>query len=166
MAFATPAIAQEARVEPEHIVSVLKDNGYSAEVINNDPGYRQILSKTGDYQFLVEMYDCVDGKSCQTLEFYSNFPTVEKQTKERLDAFPGPRGGARIALDRRGEATMREELDINAPGGLSDAQFIERLKTWEVLVKDFVTYLTQPSAAATPAAAAPAGETGAVAGSS
>jgi len=164
LAVALPAHAQDARVEPDHIVAVLKDAGYPAEVINDDPGYRQILSKTGEYQFLVEMYDCVNGKACETLEFYSNFPTEEKQTKERLDAFPGERGGARIALDRRGEATMREELDINQAGGLSDAQFIDELKAWETLVKDFVAYLTQPAGAA-PAAAAAADAAEAAAGS-
>ena len=86
MAVAVPAHAQEARVDPEHILTVLKDAGYEAEPVNQDKGFRQLLTKSGDYRFLVEMWDCVDGKACQTLEFYANFPMEVKPTKERLDA--------------------------------------------------------------------------------
>jgi hypothetical protein len=156
MAVAVPAHAQEARVDPEHIMTVLKDAGYPAEPFNQDKGFRQILSKSGNYQFLVEMYDCVDGKACQTLEFFSNFPMEEKPTKERLDAYSGPREGARIWLDRRGDAVIRQELDINAPGGLNDEQFIAHVKTWETMLTGFAEYLTEApsaSAAATPTAA-------------
>ena len=149
MAIAVPAHAQEARVDPDHIMTVLKDAGYPAEYINDDDDYRQILSKSGDYQFLVEMWDCVDSKACQTLEFYSNFPMEEKPTKERIDAYSGPREGTRIWLDRRGDAVIRQELDINAPGGLSDEQFIAHLKSWETKLAGFAAYLTKaPSASA------------------
>jgi hypothetical protein len=156
MAIAIPAHAQEARVDPEHIMTVLKDAGYPAEYFNQDKGFRQILSKSGDYQFLVEMWDCVDGKACQTLEFYSNFPMEEKPTKERIEAYSGPREGARIALDRRGDAVIKQELDINAPGGLSDEQFIAHVKNWETMLTGFAEYLIEaPSAAAAAAPAAP-----------
>lgn len=156
MAIAVPAHAQEARVDPEHIMTVLKDAGYPAEYFNQDKGFRQILSKSGDYQFLVEMWDCVDGKACQTLEFYSNFPMEEKPTKERIEAYSGPREGARIQLDRRGDAVIKQELDINAPGGLSDEQFIAHVKNWETMLTGFAEYLIEaPSAAAAAASAAP-----------
>lgn len=155
IAIAVPAHAQDARVEPEHILAVLKDAGYEAETINEDKGFRQILTKSGDYRFLVEMWDCVDGKSCQTLEFYANVPMVEKPTKERLDAYSGPREGARISIDRRGDPVLRQELDINAPGGINDEQFIAHVKTWETMLDSFVTYLAQaPAAPATGEAAA------------
>ena len=101
LAIAVPARAQEARVDPEHIMTVLKDAGYPAEYFNQDKTFRQILSKSGNYQFLVAMWDCVDGKECQTLEFYANFPREQKPTKEQLDAYSGPREGVRIWLDRR-----------------------------------------------------------------
>lgn len=168
IAIAVPAHAQEARVDPDHIMTVLKDAGYPAEYFNEDDDYRQILSKSGDYQFLVEMWDCVDGKACQTLEFFSNFPMEEKPTKERLDAYSGPREGASIWLDRRGDAVIRQELDINAPGGLSDEQFIAHVKDWETKLTAFAAYLTEApraSASAAPAegaaeaaASTPAGE--------
>lgn len=147
MAIAVPAHAQEARVDPDHIMTLLKDAGYPAEYFNEDDDYRQILSKSGDYQFLVEMWDCVDSKACQTLEFYSNFPMDEKPTKERIDAYSGPREGARIWLDRRGDAVMRQELDINAPGGLTDEQFIAHVKNWETMLTGFATFLTEAPAA-------------------
>ena len=156
---ATPALAQEARVDPEHILTVLTGAGYKAEAVNQDKGFRQILTEAGDYRFLVEMWDCVDGKACQTLEFYANFPMEEKPTKERLDAYSGPRDGARIWLDRRGDAVIRQELDINAPGGLSDEQFVAHVKDWETKLTGFATYLTEaPATSADAAASAPAGE--------
>ena len=154
IAIAIPAQAQDARVDPDHIMTVLKDAGYPAEYFNEDKDFRQILSKSGDYQFLVEMWDCVDGKACQTLEFFSNFPMEEKPTKERIDAYSGPREGARIWLDRRGEAVARHELDINVPGGLSDEQFIAHVKNWETMLTGFAEYLIEAHSAA--AAAAPA----------
>jgi hypothetical protein len=156
LALAVPAQAQEARVDPDHIMTLLKDAGYPAEYFNDDDDYRQILSKSGDYQFLVEMYDCVDGKACQTLEFYSNFPMEDAPTKQQLDAYSGPREGARIMLDRRGDAVIKQELDINVEGGLSDAQFIERVKHWETMLTGFGKFLIEPPAAA-PATSAAAG---------
>jgi hypothetical protein len=158
MALAVPAYAQEARVDPEHILTVLKDAGYTVELVNQDKGFRQILTEAGDNRFLVEMWDCVDGKACQTLELYVNFPMEEKPTKERLDAYSGPRDGARIWVDRRGDAVIRQELDINAPGGLSDEQFVAKVKTWETMLTGFATYLTQAPAAAAPATATAAAE--------
>jgi hypothetical protein len=161
MAIVAPAHAQEARVDPEHILTVLTGAGYEAETINQDKGFRQILTKSGDYRFLVEMWDCVDGKSCQTLEFYANVPMEEKPTKERLDAYSGPREGARISIDRRGDAVIRQELDINAPGGINDEQFVLHVKTWETVLDRFVTYLAEaPAASATVEAAAEAGAAG------
>lgn len=168
MAIATPAHAQDARVDPEHIMTLLKDAGYPAEYFNDDTGYRQILSQTGNYKFLVEMYECVDGKACETLEFYSNFPMETTPTKEQVEAYPGPREGARISLDRRGDAVIQQELDINGEGGLTDEQFLGRLKAWETMLTGFAAYLTQPAgtsaaanaagAAAEAGASAPAGE--------
>lgn len=159
MAIAVPAHAQEARVDPEHIMTVLKDAGYPAEYFNEDDDFRQILSQAGNRQFLVEMWDCVDGKECQTLEFYANFPMEEKPTKERIDAYSGPREGVRIWLDRRGDAVIRQELDINAPGGLSDEQFIAQLKSWETKLTGFAAYLTAPPGASPAPAPAAAVET-------
>jgi hypothetical protein len=159
IAIAVPAHAQEARVDPDHIMAVMKGAGYEAEYFNDDDDYRQILSKSGDYQFLVEMYDCVDGKACQTLEFYSNFPMEEKPTKERLDAYAGPREGARIQLDRRGDAVIKQELDISAPGGLSDEQFITHVKHWETMLTSFAEFLVEaPSTSPAAPAAADAAE--------
>src|SRR5687768_1168965 len=164
MAIAVPAHAQEARVDPDHIMAVMKDAGYPAEYFNEDDDYRQILSKSGNYQFLVEMYDCVDGKACQTLELFSNFPMDEKPTKERIDAYSGPREDTRIWLDRRGDAVIRQELDINAPGGLSDEQFIAHVKNWETKLAGFATYLTEaPAASAAADTAGAAAATDAVA---
>src|SRR5688572_11422429 len=81
-ALAAPAHAQDVKVDPDHIITVLQDTGYPAEYFegSDTKDYRQILSKTGNYQFLVEMYDCVDGKACETLEFYSNFPVERLPT--------------------------------------------------------------------------------------
>ena len=163
MALAAPAHAQDARVDPDHYMTLLKDAGYPAEYFNDDTDYRQILSKAGDYQFLVEFYDCVDGKACQTLEFYSNFPMEESPTKEQLEAYTGPREGARIMLDRRGDAVIKQELDLNAEGGLSDAQFLDSVKTWGTMLTGLGGYLREPNAPSAAAAdTAGAGAEGAV----
>lgn len=156
IAFAAPAHAQDATIEPDHIVALLKDSGHPAEYFNDDDDYRQILSKSGDYQFLVEMYDCVDGKACQTLEFYSNFPMEDPPTQELIEAYAGPRDGARIYLDRRGEASMQQELDVE--GGLSDEEFLARLESWKAAMTGFSEYLSQPRGAPAVAGNAPAAD--------
>jgi len=163
MAIAVPAQAQDARVDPDHYMMLLQDAGYPAKYFNDDTDYRQILSKAGDYQFLVEFYDCVDSKACQTLEFYSNFPMDPAPTKEKVAAYSGPREGARIMLDRRGDAVIKMELDINQEGGLTDAQFIDSVKSWGTMLANFAAYLFEAPAAAPAAAdaggAAPAAAT-------
>lgn len=150
MAIAVPAQAQEATVDPDHIMTVLKDAGYTAEAFNDDADFRQILTRTGNHQYLVEMYDCVDGKACKSIGFFSNFPVEDKPTKEKLDAYGGPRENTRIYLDRRGETNMRQEFEVNSEAALTDELFLARLKTWETMVNGLREYLVQP--AGTPAA--------------
>ena len=153
LAVTVPAQAQEVTVDPDHIISVLKDAGYPAEYFNEERDYRQVLSKSGTYNFLVEMYDCEDGKTCNTLEFYSNFPMDTAPTKEKLDAYSGPRDGARLSLDRRGEARVQQEVDLGE-SGLSDTAFIEKVKAWETVLTNVGAYLhDQPPPGGTPAAA-------------
>ncbi len=157
LAVSVPAQAQSARIDPDHIVSVLKDAGYTAEYVGNEADYRQIQTNAGNYRYMVEMYDCEGGKNCQTLEFYTNFPLPTPPTKEKLDAYDGPREGARLALDRRGMAMMRQELDLG-DAGLSDEEIVAKLKTWETMISGVAGYLTRPEGAPAAAAAAPAAE--------
>ena len=163
-ALAIPAQAQEATLDPDHFMTVLKDAGYPAEYFNDDADYRQILTKSGNYQFLVELYECVDSKACQTLEFYSNFPMDEAPTKARLDAYSGPREGARISINHQGIVVLKQEVAEASEGALSDEQFLARLKTWEAMLASFAAYLHEPpegaATAAAPAGAAPAAAPG------
>ena len=146
LALAIPAQAQETTVDPDHILSLLKGAGYLAEYFSEESDYRQILSKSGDRQFLVELYDCQEGKACETLEFFAGFPMAEPPTKEALDAYAGPREGARIYIDRRGDPSI--QLPVELPGkGLTDGEFIDRLKGWETMMTDFAGFLAEkPSA--------------------
>ena len=140
LALAVPAQAQEATIDPDHIMGVLKDAGYPAEYFNEDMDYRQILSKSGNDQFLVELYECEDGKTCDVIEFFSNFPSDVTPTKAKLDAYPGPRDGARLSLDRRGEARVQQEIQIG-DSGLDDAVFLDQLKSWETVLANVAAYL-------------------------
>lgn len=147
-----PAHAQGATVDPDHIVSVLRDAGYPAEYFSEEADYRQILSKSGNHQFLVELYDCENGTACETLEFFAGFPMEEPPTAEVLDAFPGPREGARISIDRRGDPSIQLPVELSGES-LTDAEFIERLKSWETMLEAFVGFLVErPSTQAAPAA--------------
>ena len=165
LALAAPAQAQEATVDPDHILTVLEGSGYPAEYFTEEADYRQILiSKPGGHQFLVEVYDCEEGKACDTLEFFAGFTMEGPPTKEALDAYGGPREGAQIYLDRRGKPTIKREIHL--PGeGLTDAQFLVEVKNWEAMMTQFAGFLKgepAPAAAAAapadgaPAAAAPA----------
>jgi len=152
LALALPAQAQEATVDPDHILSLLQDAGYPAEYFSEEADYRQILSKSGNHQFLVELYDCQEGKACGTLEFFAGFPMDEPPTELALEAYAGPRDGARIYIDRRGDPSI--QLPVELPGsGLSDAEFVDRLKSWETMMTDFAGFLAEkPTAPVEPAA--------------
>ncbi len=168
-ALATPAYAQST-LDPDHIMTVLKDAGYPAEYYegSNASDYRQILSKSGNYEFLVELYECTDSTACQTIEFYSNFPNAKSPTKERIDAYSGPREGARLSINRQGVVVMKQEVAFSGEEGLTDAQFLDQLKNWETMMAGFAEYLHEPAGgsgiaeaaadAAEAAAPAPAGE--------
>lgn len=150
LALALPAKAQST-VDPDHIMTVLKDAGYPAEYFNDDADYRQILSKSGNYQFLVELYDCEQGKTCDTIEFFAGFPMETPPTKEALDGYSGPREGASISLDRRGEPRLVLPVDL-PDEGLTDAEFLDKLKNWETIMAGFVGFLTaKPAEAPAPA---------------
>jgi hypothetical protein len=160
LAFATPAQAQDApTVDPDHFMTVLKDAGYPAENFSHEKDYRQILvSKPGSHQFLVEMYDCEDGKTCNSMEFFVTFPMDHPPTKEAIAAYSGPHDGASIDTDRRGAPRM--VMDVELPDeGLTDAVFLEKLAGWETMMAGFGDFLTgKPAAAPAEQTAAAGGE--------
>lgn len=160
MAFAVPAHAQST-VDPDHLITVLNDAGFPAEYFSQQADYRQILiSKPGNHQFLVELYDCENGKTCDTLEFFVGFPMENPPNKATLDSYSGPREGAEISLDRQGKPRM--VLSIEVPDdGLTDAGFIEQVQHWETMMSGFYAFLTGkpvPAPAAAPATEAAAAE--------
>lgn len=157
MAFAVPAHAQST-VDPDHLITVLKDAGFPAEYFSEAADYRQILvSKPGNHQFLIELYDCETGKTCDTLEFFVGFPMENPPTKAVLDGYSGPRQGAEISLDRRGKPRMVLSIDV-PDEGLTDALFLAQVQNWETMMNGFYGFLTGKPvpAEATPAAAEPA----------
>ena len=160
MAFAVPALAQDSpTVDPDHFITVLKDAGYPADNFSHEKDYRQILvSKPGSHQFLVEMYDCEDGKTCNSMEFFVTFPMDHPPTKEAIAAYTGPHEGATIDTDRRGAPRM--VMDVFLPDeGLTDASFLEQLHTFETMMTGFNNFLAgKPAEAAAPAQAAAAGD--------
>jgi hypothetical protein len=157
-AFAVPAQAQNT-VDPDHLIEILDGAGFPAEYFSQEPDYRQILvSKPGNHQFLVELYDCENGKTCDTVEFFVGFPMDNPPTRDALAAYAGPHEGAEISLDRQGKPRMVMPLDL-PDDGLSDAVFIERVQGFETMMNGFYGFLTgRPAAAAPVAAAAPPAE--------
>jgi len=157
MAFAVPAHAQTT-VDPDHLIELLDGAGFPAEYFSQEPDYRQILvSKPGHHQFLVELYDCENGKTCDTIEFFVGFPMDNPPTRDALAAYDGPHEGAEISLDRQGKPRMVLPLEL-PDEGLTDALFIERVQGFETMMNGFYGFLTgKPAeAAAASAAAAPA----------
>ena len=155
LAIAAPAPAQEPpTIDPDHLMTVLKDAGYPSENYGNEKDYRQILvSKPGIHQFLVEMYDCEDGKTCNSLEFFVTFPMNNPPTKEAIAAYTGPHDGASIDTDRRGAPRMI--MDIALPDeGLTDAAFLEQVRSWETIMVGFNNFLAGKPVEAGPAAPA------------
>jgi len=149
IAFAVPAHAQDApTVDPDHLIDVLKGAGYPAENFSHEKDYRQILiSKPGAHQFLVEMYDCEDGKTCNTMEFFVTFAMDHPPTKEAIAAYSGPHDGADVDIDRRGAPRM--VMDVALPDeGLNDADFLAKVQGFETMVSGFNDFLTGKPAAA------------------
>jgi hypothetical protein len=151
LALAVPAQAQST-VEPDHLIDVMKDAGYKAEYFSQESDVRQILSETADYQFLVELYGCKQGKACNTVDFFVNVPMDNPPDKAALDAYDGPREGAEISLDRQGKPRMIYEIEM-PDEGLTDEQFIASIKSWETMLAGFVAFLSGKPAPANPAAA-------------
>ena len=159
LALATPAVAQESpTVDADHFMTVLKDAGYPAENFSNEKDYRQILvSKPGLHQFLVEMYDCEDGKTCNSMEFFVTYPMDHPPTKEAIAAYTGPHEGATLDTDRRGAPRM--VMDIFLPDeGLTDASFLEQVQKFEGIMTGFGNFLAGKTEEAAPAQAAAAGD--------
>ncbi len=154
LALATPAHAQ-ATVDPEHIAALLKDAGYPTEFVGEQAGYRQILTKSGDYDFSVELYDCNAGKACELLLLRTTFRKSDSVTKEAVDAYSSQQPQGRMFLDRRGNPAIELEFDLTK-SSLTDAQFTDALKSWDTMLVNYAGFLRGDSPPA-PAAAAAAG---------
>jgi hypothetical protein len=159
LALAAPAQAQESpTVDPDHFMTVLKDAGYPAENFSHEKDYRQLLvSKPGSHQFLVEMYDCENGKTCNSMEFFVTFPMDHPPTREAIAAYTGPHEGATLDTDRRGAPRM--VMDVFLPDeGLTDAAFLEQVASFETMMTGFNNFLSGKPAAPPPEQTAAAGE--------
>ena len=166
LALAGPVHAQTT-VDPDQVMTLLKNAGYPAEHFGDQSGYRQVMSETGDYQFSVDLFDCTAGKACSTMLFYTAFrPSDKTPTKEAIAAYSSQQPAGRMFVNRSGSPVIELELDLG-DDALTPARFADSLKTWDTMLVAFGNFLSgRPSPAApAPAAAtaesttpAPAGE--------
>jgi len=152
LAVATPAQAQDT-VDPDHIASLLRNADYPAEFFGDVSTYRQIVSRSGNYEFTVEFFDCTARKACEVLLFHTAFKKGDDPpTKAEIDAYSGRQPDGRTFLDRRGDPVVELELDLT--DGFSDTEFTDSLKAWDTMLTDFAGFLAGAPAPAAPAAAA------------
>lgn len=134
---AAPAEAKDLPPDgltPAEVAKWLTDNGYEAEVAQNDKGESYIKTGAEGMTFEVLFYDCKPVR-CQSMELLIGFELEAPMTADQLSAWNAGKRYARAYPDAKGNPWFSYDINL-APGGTYEAME-DNYAIWVGLLPDF-----------------------------
>jgi hypothetical protein len=105
-------------VTRDQVVSILKDNGYRAEIIAGRPGSTSAFVRTGiaGHTVVVWFFDCA-GETCSAIQFWTGFQKSPKFSEALVERWNSEFRYAKLHLTKEGE--LHVEYDVLLKGGVS-----------------------------------------------
>ncbi|MDX2257619.1 MAG: YbjN domain-containing protein, partial [Hyphomicrobiaceae bacterium] len=136
-----PAVAQDKILDAsstDEIVRLLKGYG-DAEAVSDGKDGIVAKGRVAETDFTVRQIECRDSQ-CRGLQFVAAVSRLI--TEQQANAWNRDKRFGRVLRDELGEARL--ELAYDMTGGVSAANFADRIDWWVVALKDFIKFLDQP----------------------
>jgi hypothetical protein len=125
---------------PESVAKVLRDKGYRAELTKDSEGDPLIKSGAEGVNFLLLFFNCTDGKSCATVQFYAGFDRQGSFSLEKLNEWNRTKRFGRAYRDNEGDPVIEMDVDMD-DGGMSKALFEDNVEFWTSLLSSFQKFI-------------------------
>jgi hypothetical protein len=105
-------------VTRDQVVSILKDNGYRAEIVAGRPGSTGAFVRTGiaGHTVVVWFFDCA-AETCSAIQFWTGFQKSPKFSAALVERWNSESRYAKLHLTKEGD--LHVEYDVLLKGGVS-----------------------------------------------
>jgi len=143
---AAPAMARPIPSEGltrQDMASWLLDQGYAAEVHNDEGGVSIVSSTIAGVNYDIYFYECA-GARCAALEFLAGWSPAENVTLDELNAWNAKK---RFVFGYRDtDRNLWAQYDIDVGPGASWEQLTTAMTRWEDGAKDFKGFIDRGGA--------------------
>ena len=133
------AQAQTVTASAESIASVLRANGYQAEVGKGSDGDPMIRSGAGGSKFTMLFFGCTKGQDCTSVQFYTGYTGTSADVK-KVNQWNATKRFGRAYIDKDGDPVIEMDVDLDE-GGMSRKLFEDNLAVWSALVGSYKNYV-------------------------
>jgi len=138
----SPAAAQSGSdiitaADVDAILAIAAGRGWAArdDQENGNPGIAGTINGVDYYIYFV---NCVDGGTCEDLNFYAGFIEVTPAL-DTINEWNRDRRFGRAYLDQEGDAVI--ELDLNLEYGVSRDNLDANFLLWGLIIDEFTTFV-------------------------
>jgi hypothetical protein len=136
---APPAVFTQFK--PDDVVAILKDAGYSAELIHQNNSYR-IGTGMGGRRISLYLY-CDDNANCTSLTWELDFKPSPDFTMTMANKWNRDKRYSKAYIDTDGGMVVQYDLAFS--GGLTKDAIAESARLFERIVGLFDTYINSPN---------------------
>lgn len=127
--------------DPATIVSAMQEEGYRAKLGKDKGGDPLIRSEASGYEFEVYFYNCVEGKNCKTIQFYTGFIAEDDNTPAYANKWNAQNRFIKAYANEKKELAL--EYDITTVGGVNKRNFADTLDWWASMLGVFANFVKE-----------------------
>lgn len=137
-----PAIASVTLIDGtdvELIAAVLRENGYRAEIDQQDDGDPEINSGSQGVKWRLLFYACKENSDCSAVQFNAGLDLIDGVAESAAHTWNGKKRYGTSIIDDEGDPWL--DFDINLKGGVTKENFEHSLALWEGVLADYLKHV-------------------------
>ena len=137
----TPENYLHEAIKGPQLLRLMEELGTAPTLTRDRIGDPLIEAINGATQYTVFFYDCDEAKrrACQSLLFYFGISLEGGTSAQEMNLWNAENRFTRAYMDEVGDPIL--EMDVLLYGGLSETAIAERVRAWQLAMKDFMDYI-------------------------
>lgn len=132
-----PAVAQDllTGANPFAFVTAIRDEGYKAELSEDDSGNPKIDGRMGRSNYSIFFLGCDDSQGCNSVQFSAGYGKEAGWPLADVNAWNRAWRYGKAHVDDEGNPYLK--YDVNTDFGITRESFADSLDIWRILVSEF-----------------------------
>ena len=114
---------------PQQIIKILQDEGFSAKLEKDSQGDPVIRSGSQGLKWSIDFYSCKKGVNCSSVQFRSGFDAEGKIAVEQVNNWNAKMRFTSAALLNTGSVILKRDLELT--GGIPITSFKSFIQDWD-----------------------------------